>query len=146
MKILLAYASLSGGTKKLAEQIDGYLNENNNHDITNVHVTKKDYSIQTLFSSPYDLYIFGTWTANKGRGAPRMRRFIKEMVLFLNDKPNNVAVFGTGDTQWGTDVYCGGAKRMHDFFNSQHPLLLIEQFPTSQDQQAIKNWVNSITV
>lgn len=146
MKILLAYASLSGGTKKLADQISDYLKQTGQHDITTVHVTKKDYDIQTLFSSSYDLYIFGTWTANKGRGAPRMRRFIKEMVLFLNNKPKNVAVFGTGDTQWGTDVYCGGAKRMHDFFNSQYPLLLVEQFPTSQDQQAIKDWVDNITV
>ena len=138
MNILLAYDSLSGGTKKLAENIYSYLDPK--HIIDMEHVTKQEYDPDILFSKHYDIYILGSWTANRGRTAPRMKRFIGHMVNNIG-KPPNVVVFGTGETQFGEEFFCGGAWRMHAFFNSSFEPLLIEQFPTSRDQQKIKSWV-----
>lgn len=138
MKILLAYDSLSGGTKKLAEVINSFIGSG--HIVDMVHVTRQEYIPESLFSQHYDLYVLGSWTANRGRTAPRMKRFIKYMVSSIG-KPPNVAVFGTGETQFGEEFFCGGARRMHSFFNSGFEPLLIEQFPTSADQDKIQKWV-----
>lgn len=37
-----------------------------------------------------------------------MKDFIAELAV----KPKNVAIFGTGETQWGMDFYCGAVDRM----------------------------------
>jgi predicted ribonucleotide reductase-associated flavodoxin len=56
-----------------------------------------------------------------------------------------VAVFGTGETQWGPEYYCGAAHRLARFFGSPHPVLQIEQMPHGQaDTHAIHQWTDTV--
>ncbi|MBD4680302.1 flavodoxin, partial [Xanthomonas citri pv. citri] len=56
----------------------------------------------SLTLDQYDLFMLGTWTANGGRTPAEMKRFIVDLVEMIG-KPPRVAVFGTGETQWGEE-------------------------------------------
>lgn len=76
-------------------------------------VTWIDADIQTLAQAcpdgaEHDLYILGSWSINAGRTPPEMKRFIEQLVAAVG-KPERLAVFGTGETQWGEENYCGAA-------------------------------------
>jgi predicted ribonucleotide reductase-associated flavodoxin len=73
-----------------------------------------------------------------------MKRFIAELVGAVG-KPGNLAVFGTGETQWGDEYYCGAVRRMAAFFGSRHPRLEIEQMPHGErDATKARRWTDHI--
>ncbi|WP_088840859.1 flavodoxin [Listeria sp. ILCC797] len=136
MRILLAYDSLSGNTKLVADEITAEL-RTLGHDVTDFRVAgDANYPLD----ESYDLYILGAWTVDYGRTPPDMKDFIYEL-----GKPSHVALFGTGETQWGVENFCGAVDRMQKFFGTTYPTLKIEQMPhTEKDRQAIKKYVQQV--
>lgn len=147
MDILLAYDSLSGNTREVAELI-GAECELLGHRVVSVFVTVEslfDVVADERAARAFDLYLLGSWSDNGGRTPPEMKEFIAE--LFGDDgfRPEHVAVFGTGETQWGEEYYCGAVHRMARFFNSRYPKLTIEQMPAApRDAAAIADWTRRI--
>ncbi|MBC1580025.1 flavodoxin [Listeria seeligeri] len=137
MRILLAYDSLSGNTKMVADEIETIL-VSKGHVVVSLRVSPlAEYPLDEDF----DLYMLGAWTVDYGRTPPDMKDFIAELAV----KPKNVAIFGTGETQWGMEFYCGAVDRMATYFGTSYPTLKIEQMPhTEQDTTDITNWVNKI--
>ncbi|ANF56140.1 flavodoxin [Halotalea alkalilenta] len=146
MEILLGFDSLSGNTREVAELIKAEA-ERLGHRVTQVYVTIE--SLADVLPEPFpaerfDLYLLGSWTANSGRTPPEMKEFIAELFERVG-KPSHVAVFGTGETQWGEEFYCGAVKRMAKFFASAYPRLEIEQMPHGdKDRAAINEWTRGV--
>lgn len=142
MNILLALASLSGNTREVARAVAARC------EAAGHRVDWIETDIQTLAEvAPerrHDLYLLGSWTDNAGRTPTEMKRFIAELVDAVG-KPPRVAVFGTGETQWGEEYYCGAVHRIATFFASPFPRLLIEQMPHGErDAQAIAAWTDAV--
>lgn len=142
MRILIAFASLSGNTRDLARMVRTRC-EARGHAVTWIET-----DIQGLAAAGpdprHDLYLLGSWSDNAGRTPPEMKRFIAELVAAVG-KPGPVAVFGTGETQWGDEYYCGAVRRMAAFFGSRHPRLEIEQMPHGErDALKVQRWTDRI--
>ena len=143
MKILIAYSSLSGNTRDVARAIRARCEEMGHA------VTWIDADIQTLAQAcpggaGHDLYLLGSWSINAGRTPPEMKRFIEELIAAVG-RPERVAVFGTGETQWGEEYYCGAARRIAAFFGTRYPRLEIEQMPHGEhDAVKIQRWTDTI--
>ncbi|WP_163654505.1 flavodoxin [Listeria sp. PSOL-1] len=137
MKILLAYDSLSGNTKAVAEEIERLLQEQD-HEVTTFRVSP---SANYPLDKAYDLYMLGAWTVDYGRTPTDMKDFIAELEM----KPKHVALFGTGETQWGIENFCGAVDRMSQYFKSDYPTLKIEQMPhRKEDYEAIYQFVQQV--
>lgn len=92
----------------------------------------------------YDLHLLGSWSDNGGRTPAEMKALIAALVAAIG-MPPRVAVFGTGETQWGAEFYCGAVRRMARFFGSALPRLEIEQMPHGQrDSQAVAQWLDQV--
>ncbi|MGY0612538.1 MULTISPECIES: flavodoxin [unclassified Luteimonas] len=142
MRILIAFASLSGNTRDVARAV-GARCKALDHAVTWIET-----DIQSLAGAAadprHDLYLLGAWTDNAGRTPPEMKRFIADLVEAVG-KPGRLAVFGTGETQWGEEYYCGAVRRMATFFDSRYPRLEIEQMPHGErDALKIERWVDDI--
>jgi 5-methyltetrahydropteroyltriglutamate--homocysteine methyltransferase len=78
MRILIAYASLSGNTRDLARSVRARC-EALGHAVTWIET-----DIQGLAEAGddprHDLYLLGAWTDNAGRTPPEMKRFIEDLV------------------------------------------------------------------
>lgn len=142
MRLLLAYASLSGNTRDVARRVHAQC-EAAGHQVTWIHT-----DLQTLHgvlgdathAAGFDLHLLGSWSDNAGRTPAEMKRYIAELVEAAG-KTIEVAAFGTGETQWGLEYYCGAVKRIARFFDSAYPLLEIEQMPHGdRDTAAIDAW------
>ena len=142
MNILIAFASLSGNTRDLARRVRSCC-EARGHAVSWIEVDVA--GLAAAGPDPrHDLYLLGSWSGNAGRTPPEMKRFIAGLVETVG-RPRHVAVFGTGETQWGEDYYCGAVRRMARFFDSPYPRLEIEQMPHGQrDAQRIAQWTDQI--
>lgn len=142
MRILLAHASLSGNTRDLARQVRARC-ESRGHAVTWIETDLQ--GMDAAGPRPrHDLYLLGAWTDNGGRTPPEMKRFIAGLVDAVG-MPAPVAVFGTGETQWGAEYYCGAVRRMARFFASPFPRLEIEQMPHGQrDAARIDAWTERV--
>ncbi|MFC3716135.1 flavodoxin [Luteimonas soli] len=142
MRILIAFTSLSGNTRDLARRVRARCEERGHA------VTWIETDIEGLAAAGpdprHDLYLLGSWSDNAGRTPPEMKRFIAELVAAVG-KPANLAVFGTGETQWGEAYYCGAVRRMAAFFGTRHPRLEIEQMPHGEhDSTKVRRWTDHI--
>ncbi|HBK45938.1 MAG TPA: flavodoxin [Xanthomonadaceae bacterium] len=143
MDILLALASLSGNTREVARAVRARC------EAAGHRVDWLETDVQTLAQLPsppqrYELFLLGSWTDNAGRTPAEMKRFIAELVEAVG-KPPRVAVFGTGETQWGEEYFCGAVHRMAAFFDSPFPRLSIEQMPHGRrDAAAIEHWTDQV--
>src|SRR5690625_1431522 len=92
IRTLIDYLSYSGNTEESAEHIERKLvSEGIEVDMLSIGI---DY-VPDL--SEYDYIFLGTFTWDMG-GTPDE---VKDFVLEVGYKPNNIAVFGSGDTQIG---------------------------------------------
>lgn len=142
MRILIAYTSLSGNTRDVARLVQARC-QARGHEVTWIET-----DIQGLAAAGgdprHDLYLLGAWSDNAGRTPPEMKRFIAELVEAVG-KPPRVAVFGTGETQWGEEYYCGAVRRMAAFFDTGYPRLEIEQMPHgNRDTLKIERWTDHV--
>lgn len=142
MRILIAYASLSGNTRDVARMVRARCGQLG-HAVTWIETDIQ--GLAAAGSDPHhDLYLLGAWSDNGGRTPPEMKRFIAELVETVG-KPRQLAVFGTGETQWGQEYWCGAVRRMAAFFNTGYPRLEIEQMPHGQrDALKIERWTDQV--
>jgi|SRR5699024_1121136 len=136
MRILIAYLSYSGNTEEIAEHIEEKLKQNS-------------FSVDTLSIgidyvpdlSVYDYIFLGSFTWDLGSTPDDM----KDFVLEVGYKPDNVAVFGSGDTQFGgDDMFCRAAEKLATFYNSKWPALKIEQSPRGSQEVLIDEWLEGV--
>lgn len=143
MQILLAYASLSGNTREVARLV-ALRCQARGHAVRSVDVDAPGAA--DIPAQAHALTVLGCWTDNAGRTPAEMKQYLAQ----LRDGAGlpageRVAVFGTGETQWGLEYYCGAAHRLARFFGSPHAVLEIEQMPHGQaDTAAIHHWTDTL--
>lgn len=136
MRILIAYLSYSGNTKEVAELIEEYLKVDFNQ--IDMHQIGVDAPID---AEVYDYIFLGTFTWEYGLTPEE----VKDFVLEVGYKPENVAVFGTGDTQFGGDeLYCLAVDKLTKFYHSPWPGLKIEQSPRGSQEKSIHRWLEGV--
>jgi predicted ribonucleotide reductase-associated flavodoxin len=92
-------------------------------------------------AADYDTIFIGTFTWERGATPDE----VKDFVLEVGYKPDNVAVFGTGDTQFGgDDLYCKAADKLARFYHSRWHTLKIEQSPRGSQEKLIEQWVKGV--
>jgi len=92
-------------------------------------------------ASDYELIFIGTFTWEMGATPDE----IKDFVLEVGYKPDNVAVFGTGDTQFGgDDLFCRAVDKLTAFYGSRWIGLKIEQSPRGSQERIVENWLEGV--
>src|SRR5699024_480440 len=136
MKILIAYLSYSGNTEEVAELIEARLRENG----ISVDMYEIGFGIVPNVKE-YDFLCLGSFTWDYG-GTPDE---VKDFILEVGYKPENVAVFGTGDTQCGGDeLYYLAVDKLVHFYQSKWPGLKIEQSPRGYQYAYLNEWVERV--
>ncbi len=136
MKVVICYLSYSGNTEEIAELLKVQLEA----DDIDVDMYCIGYGVMpNLFE--YDLVFLGTFTWDKGSTPEEMKEFARE----VEGKPNNVYVFGSGDTQFGGDeLYCRAVDKLARFYNSGYPGLKIEQSPRGSQEKLVSKWLEGV--
>ncbi|MBR3381188.1 MAG: flavodoxin [Bacillus sp. (in: Bacteria)] len=136
LKAIIPYLSYSGNTKEVAELIEEQLLEHR------IEVDMHRIGISPPFHpEEYDVIFLGTFTWDYGR----VPEDTKELIWEIGYKPDNIAVFGTGDTQFGgDDLYCAAVDKLTKFYHSKWPGLKIEQSPRGSQEEKVKAWVEGV--
>lgn len=136
MKALIAYLSYSGNTEEVAERIEQILED------TDYTVDMHEIGIDPpIEAADYDMIFIGTFTWEYGETPDE----VKDFVLEVGYKPDNVYVFGTGDTQFGgKEIYCIAAEKLAYFYHSTEPALKIEQSPRGSQENMIDDWMKGV--
>ncbi|WP_284140244.1 MULTISPECIES: flavodoxin [unclassified Virgibacillus] len=136
MRALVAYLSYSGNTEEVADFIANRLT------MDGLAVSMHRIGIDPpVFPSDYDFIFIGTFTWDQGSTPDEVKDFVAE----IGYKPENVAVFGTGDTQFGgDDLFCLAVDKLVRFYESKWPGLKIEQSPRGNQELKIVNWLEGV--
>ncbi|MHA6252542.1 flavodoxin [Oceanobacillus sp. CAU 1775] len=136
LKAIIPYLSYSGNTKEVAELIATELTKYNfSVDMYRIGISP------TFKPEDYDYIFLGTFTWDYGE----VPEEIKELILEIGYRPNNIAIFGTGDTQFGgDDTYCAAVDKLTRFYDSKWPGLKIEQSPRGSQERKVKAWVEGV--
>ncbi|WP_029266091.1 flavodoxin [Virgibacillus alimentarius] len=136
MRILVAYLSYSGNTEEVAERINHLLSQEGND--VDMHRIGIDPPVD---AESYQYIFLGTFTWEMGATPDE----VKDFILEVGYKPENVAVFGTGDTQFGgDDLFCRAAEKLAVFYHSKWPALKIEQSPRGFQETYIEQWLEGV--
>jgi predicted ribonucleotide reductase-associated flavodoxin len=136
LKSLIAYLSYSGNTKEIADIIENKLNADGMD--VQMHRISIDPPVN---ASDYDLIFIGTFTWELGATPEE----VKDFVLEVGYKPQNVAVFGTGDTQFGgDDLFCRAVDKLAVFYESKWNGLKIEQSPRGSQEKKVNYWLEGV--
>lgn len=136
MKTIICFLSYSGNTEEVADLLKEQL-EGGNFDIETYSIGYG--AVPNLFE--YDLIFLGTFTWDRGSTPEEMKDFVRE----VGDKPNNVYIFGTGDTQFGGDeLFCNAVNKLVHFYKSDYPGLKIEQSPRGSQEQLVTRWLKGV--
>ncbi|MUV37521.1 putative flavodoxin-1 [Lentibacillus sp. JNUCC-1] len=136
MRALIAYLSFSGNTEEVAELIANTVEQYGIR--PDMHEIGLDAPVEV---SRYDYIFLGTFTWDQGATPDEF----KDFVLEVGYKPNNVAVFGTGDTQFGGDaLFCRAVDKLAYFYNSRWSGLKIEQSPRGSQETDVRKWTEGV--
>lgn len=136
MRTLIAYLSYSGNTEEVADHIETKLKGENLS--VERHQIGIDAPVDPVF---YDYIFLGTFTWETGSTPDE----VKDFVLEVGYKPDNIAVFGTGDTQFGGDeLFCRAVDKLARFYHSRWNGLKIEQSPRGSQEESIDEWVEGV--
>lgn len=136
MTILIAYATMSGNTHEVAELIQEVA-ELNRIKTTMHRIGSSPFPV----ISNYSALLLGTYTWGKGETPKKVKKFVAE----IGYKPENVYIFGTGDTQFGgDDLFCYALDKLAKFYGVQYPILKIEQSPRGLQEARVKNWAEGV--
>lgn len=135
-RVLICYLTYSGNTEEVAELIEtNLLSDNFYVDMYEIGFDK----IPKI--SNYDAILIGTFTWDYGETPEE----VKDFVLDVGYKPDNVFIFGTGDTQFGgNDFFCRATDRLCRFYNSKLEPLKIEQSPRGYQEKFVNRWVDKV--
>lgn len=136
LRAIVSYLSYSGNTKEVAELIAQRLQKEQ------IKVEMNRIGMDPVFQpDKYDLVFLGTFTWAKGKTPDE----VKDLVWEIGYKPDNIAVFGTGDTQFGgDDLFCNAAVKLAKFYNSKWEPLKIEQSPRGRQESKVIEWVEGV--
>lgn len=136
MRALVAYLSYSGNTEEVAEIImEGLKKEGF---IVDRHLIGIDPPVDATI---YDFVFLGTFTWDYGETPEEVKQFVLE----VGYKPEKVAVFGTGDTQFGEeDYYCMAVDKLVRFYESPWEGLKIEQSPRGAQEIRVRKWLEGV--
>ncbi len=134
--MLIAYASYSGNTKEVADLLYEELTD------AQLDVDMHHIDIDPFVDvSAYDYIFLGTFTWDYGCTPDE----VKDFVYRIGYKPENVAIFGTGDTQFGEETdYCKAVDKLVTFYSSKWSGLKIEQSPRGSQEENVKQWVRGV--
>jgi|SRR5699024_1668543 len=134
--ILICYCSYSGNTLEVAELLAEQAKRKNIR--FHFHEIEYDYlDFSTL--KEYDYILLGAFTWGEGRTPDE----VKDFVLDIGYKPKHIAVFGTGETQFG-DHYCRAVDKLSKFYHSQWEGLKIEQSPRGSQEGKVTAWFDYV--
>lgn len=134
--VLICYLSYGGNTKEVAELIHKTVVESGYQ----AQLHRVGFGSMPDFSL-YGLIIMGSFTWVNGSVPEEMKDFIGD----IGYKPSPVAVFGTGDTQFGgEDIYCNAATKMAKFYDSSFETLKIEQSPRESQEDLVREWTKGV--
>ena len=136
VSFLIVYATWSGNTQEVADIIEETLVA------ANITVTTHRIgSGATPDPREYDAMLIGTFTWEQGSTPDEVKDFVAD----LGFKPDNVYVFGTGDTQFGGDaLFCNSAVKLARFYASKYETLKIEQSPRGVQQEKVTEWTKGV--
>ncbi|UJL46208.1 flavodoxin [Virgibacillus sp. NKC19-16] len=136
MRTLIAYLSYSGNTEEVADYIETKLR------CENLSVERHLIGIDVpIDPEMYDYIFLGTFTWEYGNTPDE----VKDFVLEVGYKPDNIAVFGTGDTQFGgEELFCRAVDKLAKFYHSRWDGLKIEQSPRGSQEEIIDKWVEGV--
>src|SRR5699024_9861283 len=125
----IAFLSYSGNTQEVAEFVEERLiGEGLTVDIHRIGVDPP------VDAHIYDYIFIGTFTWDYGMTPDE----VKDFILEVGHKPNNVAVFVTGDTQFGGDeLYCDDVDKLVKFYKMSE--LLLEKVKTLEPMHPNKS-------
>ncbi|MFC2949022.1 flavodoxin [Virgibacillus sediminis] len=136
MKVLVAYLSYSGNTEEIAEMI-----------AENCRQASIEAEMHRIGIDPpidprnYEVIFVGTFTWDRGSTPDE----VKDFVLEIGYKPNHMAIFGSGDTQFGGDeLFCRSVDKLCTFYKSKWPGLKIEQSPRGGQEKKIIEWTEGV--
>ncbi|MFC5589381.1 flavodoxin [Sporosarcina soli] len=137
VSFLIAYASWSGNTQEVAELIEETLTSNG--------ITVTTYRIGGGIAIPdprqFDAMLIGSFTWDQGATPDEVKDFVAD----IGYKPDNVYVFGTGDTQFGGDaLFCHAAVKLARFYASGYEPLQIEQSPRGVQEEKVIEWSKGV--
>ncbi|MCU9614479.1 flavodoxin [Caldibacillus lycopersici] len=136
LRALIAYLSYSSNTAEVAALIYDKLTANEFK--VDMHRIGIDPPITP---DKYEIMFIGTFTWAMGATPDE----VKDFVLEIGYKPENIAVFGTGDTQFGgDDLFCLAAVKLAKFYRSKWKALKIEQSPRGSQEEQVKQWVEGV--
>lgn len=136
LKAIVSYFTFSGNTEEVAELIRDSLESQG----IEVDLYEIGYGIVPNLDS-YDLRFLGTFTWEYGETPDD----VKDFVLDVGYKPDNMFIFGSGDTQFGGEkLFCKAAEKLATFYNSPIDPLKIEQSPRGSQEVLVKEWTNRI--
>ncbi|AGI11460.1 flavodoxin [Listeria phage LP-125] len=144
MRVGILYSSLSGNTSELAQGIKDNLEELA-VEVKSFHIEREDQMTNEVipYLSNCDLIMVGTWTTDYGVIPEEMEEALEKYDYTWVDKP--VAVFGTGETQWGMEYFCGANDKIAKKYHSPFDTLKIEQFIITEEQEnKLSSWVTDI--
>lgn len=136
VRVLISYLSYSGNTEEVAHLLGKYLMDKG------FYVDWCDISIERPSNlAKYDYMFIGTFTWGRGQTPEE----VKDFVYDIGYKPENVAIFGTGDTQFGGDVlFCRAVDKLVKFYESKWPGLKIEQSPRGVQEKKVCEWLERV--
>lgn len=141
MSVNIFYSSMTGNTEELAELIKDKLSSGGYNvtckDVYNLDPTQEDFDTNLCF--------IGSYTWNQGDMPSDMRLFLKKALRDKDLKIPNVAVFGTGDSQFKT--YCRTVDEL-EYHLSKHATVLgklkIEQSPRGYQEHKVEDFLNDV--
>jgi len=136
LRALIAYLTYSGNTEEVAERIASGI-EQHGMDVDMYQIGRGRHVDVSL----YDYIFIGTFTWDYGCTPDE----VKDFILDIGYKPNHVAVFGTGDTQFGgEEQFCQAVDKLTTFYESKWAGLKIEQSPRGSQEKKIDYWLEGV--
>lgn len=147
MKILILFATNSGGTEVVGKMIEEVL-KSKGHEVFCQKV--KDADVSSL--SSYDLLVLGspTWDYQTKEGQPHEDFFpFMEKAAGQNFIGKKFAVFGLGDTSYAH--FCGAVPILEDFLKKNGGRLVLASlkidqffFQEEKNNQLVKEWAEKL--
>jgi predicted ribonucleotide reductase-associated flavodoxin len=137
--ILVAFDSESGNTREISREIMAALHEADQTARATLIEYRIDPAAPLAADLQPDLAFIGTYTWGRGSVPAKAREFAASW------KPAcPVAVFGSGDTQWGDGYFCAAADKLAGQFASPFPVFKQEQMPNTRQREQIRAWAAQV--
>jgi flavodoxin I len=139
LSVAIVYASVSGNTKELAEDLYQILLTKS---VELSFYTIEEFSVSDLFH--YDAIAIGTYTWGNG-DIPREMRNLYHALESISRKDMTTAVFGTGDSCYPR--FCGAVDQFRDMLYVHTNLaatLKVELRPQEQDIKRCEKFVEAL--